>query len=61
MDLILHHKNLTKKQGFFRKQRPLRNNCKISYLFCVDGDCLIATWGSSDKAFNGELGLMRIP
>lgn len=60
-NVILHNKNLTKKQGFFPKQWQSRHNCKISYLFCVDGDCLIATWASSDKAFNGELGLMRIP
>ena len=33
----------------------------VSYLFCVDGDCLMATWASSDKALSGELGLMRIP
>lgn len=33
----------------------------FNYLFCVDGDCLMATWASSDKALSGELGLMRIP
>ena len=37
------------------------NQLFFIYLFCVDGDCLMATWASSDKALSGELGLMRIP
>lgn len=32
------------------------------HLFCVEGDCLIATWDSgSAKAFSGEEGLIRMP